>query len=84
MAARLDAARAFIESITGYSITRNDLLEEALDVTGLRAAQSNQRLALIGDVRLKAVILDAWYPKNSPKGSRRRSGSRPFRAIDSF
>jgi hypothetical protein len=38
-------------------------------MTGLRSAGSNGRLAMIGDSRLKDVILDDWYASGASKGN---------------
>jgi hypothetical protein len=56
------------ERVIGYSFTQQDLLTEALDTTGQRKAESNQRLALLGDALLKMIILDEWYTTGNPKG----------------
>jgi hypothetical protein len=61
------AAAAFVRKTLGYSFTDTRLLEEALDSTGLRSPGSNGRLAMIGDSRLKDVILDDWYASGAGK-----------------
>jgi hypothetical protein len=62
-------ASSFVQDTLGYSFRNTLLLEEALDMTGLRSAGSNGRLAMIGDSRLKDVILDDWYASGASKGS---------------
>lgn len=69
MTSGIVAASAFIRNTLGYSFTDTRLLEEALDSTGLRSPGSNGRLAMIGDSRLKDVILDDWYASGASKGS---------------
>jgi hypothetical protein len=69
MASSIVAASTFVQSTLGYSFQDTHLLEEALDTTGLRSPGSNGRLAMIGDSRLKDVILDDWYASGSSKGS---------------
>ena len=61
-------AKTMIERGTGYVMRDEDLLLEALDTTGLRKQQSNQRLAMLGDVVLKHVLLDEWYAAGTSKG----------------
>lgn len=41
-----------------YSFQDTRLLEDTLNTTGLRSPGSNGRLAMIGESRLKDVILD--------------------------
>jgi hypothetical protein len=62
-------APSFVQDTLGYSFRNTLLLEEALNMTGLRSAGSNGRLAMIGDSRLKDVILDGWYASGASKGS---------------
>lgn len=62
-------ASNFVQNTLGYSFRNTLLLEEALDTTGLRSPGSNGRLAMIGDSRLKDVILDDWYASGASKGS---------------
>jgi hypothetical protein len=69
MASSIVAASTFVQSTLGYSFQDTRLLEEALDTTGLRSPGSNGRLAMIGDSRLKDVILDDWYASGTSKGS---------------
>lgn len=57
-----------LKRVTGYEFGEDQFLLEAIDTTGLRISQSNQRLALLGDIVLKHVILDEWYPTGKPKG----------------
>lgn len=47
-----------LKRITGYEFGEDQFLLEAMDTTGLRISQSNQRLAFLGDIVLKHVILD--------------------------
>jgi dsRNA-specific ribonuclease len=68
MASGIEAAHAFIKDVAGYAFHNSSLLEEALDTTGLHSTGSNERLAMIGDSRLKDVILDDWYPTGTTKG----------------
>jgi len=68
MTSGIVAASAFVQNTLGYSFTDTHLLEEALDSTGLRSPGSNGRLAMIGDSRLKDVILDDWYACGASKG----------------
>jgi hypothetical protein len=68
MASGVDAAHAFIRDVAGYAFHNSNLLEEALDTTGLRSTDSNRRLAMIGNLRLKDVILDDWYPTGATEG----------------
>lgn len=58
----------FIERSLGYTFLDSDLMAEALDTSGLRSPESNQRLAMLGDALLKIVILDGWYASGTPKG----------------
>ena len=69
MTSGIVAASAFVRNTLSYSFTDTRLLEEALDSTGLRSPGSNGRLAMIGDSRLKDVILDDWYASGASKGS---------------
>jgi dsRNA-specific ribonuclease len=57
------------EHIVGYSFTRQDLLTEALDTSGDRTPESNQRLAMLGDALLQIILLDAWYASGNTKGT---------------
>lgn len=70
MASSIVAASDFVQIALGYSFQDTCLLEKALDTTGLRSPGSNGRLAMIGDSRLKDVILDDWYASGTSKGSR--------------
>jgi ribonuclease-3 len=56
------------ERIIGYNFTRQGLLAEALDTSGDRTPESNQRLAMLGDALLQIILLDAWYASGDPKG----------------
>jgi ribonuclease-3 len=58
-----------LQNAIGYTFTKPGLLREALDTTGLRTAESNQRLAMLGDVLLKMILLDDWYPGGGAKGT---------------
>ncbi|KAK5130379.1 hypothetical protein LTR08_002171 [Meristemomyces frigidus] len=69
MAQTLAQAKALIERLAGYRFRNENILLEAIDTTGLRVAQSNQRLALLGDATVKQVLLDEWYPSGSSKGT---------------
>jgi hypothetical protein len=69
MASGIVVTSAFVQNTLGYSFTDTRLLEEALDTTGLRSPGSNGRLAMIGNSRLKDVILDEWYASGASKGS---------------
>jgi len=69
MASGMVVASAFVQNTLGYSFTDTRLLEEALETTGLRSPGSNGRLAMIGDSRLKDVILDEWYASGASKGT---------------
>lgn len=68
MANQAVSAGAFIFQTVQYAIQDETLLNEALDTSGLRLQQSNQRLALLGDAALKLALLDEWYPTGTPKG----------------
>lgn len=68
MAQRVASAEAFVLHKMRYQVQDRALLIEALDTTGLRIRQSNQRLALLGDAALKLALLDEWYPAATPKG----------------
>ena len=69
MARQVAQMQALLNQLIGYSMASENLLLEALDTTGLRVSESNQRLALLGDAVLKHILLDDWYPGGSPKGS---------------
>jgi hypothetical protein len=58
----------FIRDTFGYTFKNLDLLDEALDTTGLYRPQSNQSLALIGDSVLQLTIYRDWYPSRQLKG----------------
>jgi hypothetical protein len=60
----------FIRDTFGYTFKNLDLLDEALDTTGLYRPQSNQSLALIGDSILQLTIYRDWYPSRQLKGIR--------------
>lgn len=69
MAASLTKAKDLMERLTGYHFRNDQRLLEAVDTTGMRIPQSNQRLALLRDAVLKHVILDDWYAGGTPKGT---------------
>ena len=52
----------------GYPFKDINLLLEALDTTGMRTAESNQRLAMLGDALIQMVLLDVWYAGGTSKG----------------
>lgn len=58
----------FIRDTFGYTFKDLNLLDEALDTTGLYRPQSNQSLALIGDSILQLTIYRDWYPSRQLKG----------------
>ncbi|KAI6804100.1 hypothetical protein KC356_g2767 [Hortaea werneckii] len=66
---KLRQAKSLIQDLAGYSFRDENILLDALDTTGLRVQQSNQRMALLGDAILKFVILGDWYPTGTPKGA---------------
>lgn len=66
---KLSQTKSLIQGIAGYSFRNEDIRHDALDTTGLRVQQSNQRMALLGDSILKFVILGDWYPTGTPKGA---------------
>ena len=68
MAVQTTRMQALIGQMINYDVTSDALLLEALDTTGMRVAQSNQRLALLGDAVLKHILLDDWYPTGRSKG----------------
>ena len=61
------ACNAAQDSI-GYAFSNSELLLEALDTTGMRTTESNQRLAMLGDALLKLILLESWYPGGTSKG----------------
>jgi hypothetical protein len=68
MVSDIEVAHAFIRDVAGYAFHNSTLLEEALDARGPHSTSSNERLAMIGDSRLKDVVLDDWYPTRATKG----------------
>jgi ribonuclease-3 len=64
-----------VQSVIGHTFAKPGLLKEALDTTGLRTAESNQRLAMLGDALLKMILLDDWYAGGSAKGTRATKSS---------
>lgn len=69
MALRMRNPTQFAQNTLGYTFLDADLLFEALDTTGLRSPESNQRLAMLGDAILKLIILNDWYLTGTPKGA---------------
>ncbi|KAK4545520.1 hypothetical protein LTR36_002870 [Oleoguttula mirabilis] len=69
MADKLAAAKVLVQRLAGYHFRNEDILMEAIDTTGQRISQSNQRLALLGDAVLQHALLDDWYPNGTPKGN---------------
>ena len=63
-----DKACNAVQLANGHTFSNNNLLLEALDTTGMRTAESNQRLALFGDALLKTILLDTWYAGGTAKG----------------
>ena len=53
----------------GYPFKNKLLLLEALDTTGMRTAESNQRLAMLGDALTQIILLDSWYASGTSKGA---------------
>lgn len=68
MASCDEATQAFIRDASGYAFHNSDLLREALDTTGVHSTDANTRLAMIGEARLKDVVLVDWYPTGATKG----------------
>lgn len=68
MAAKMALTREHIETVSGYALKDEQLLAQALDTTGLRTPQANRRLALLGDMLLRAVIVDEWFPTGAATG----------------
>ena len=67
MSHRVSAHNA-VQLAIGHTFDDTDLLVEALDTTGLRTNESNQRLAMLGDALLKMILLDSWYAGGTAKG----------------
>lgn len=63
-----DKACNAVQLAIGHTFSNNNLLLEALDTTGMRTAESNQRPALLGDALLKTILLDTWYTGGTAKG----------------
>ena len=61
-------SRNAAQDAIGYPFKDNDLLLEALETTGMRAAESNQRLAMLGDALIQLILLDNWYAGGTSKG----------------
>ncbi|KAI6910282.1 hypothetical protein KC318_g3321 [Hortaea werneckii] len=72
---KLGHAKSLIQDLAGYRFKDENVLLDALDTTGLRVQQSNQRLALLGDAILKFIILDDWYPTGAGNDHVSRIGS---------
>lgn len=72
-----DISIAVGESLTGYTFNDAELLWEAEQASGSNAAflypEGNKRLAMIGDVVLKLVVLLDLRPRNMPKGKDKHS-----------
>lgn len=68
MASCDEATQSFVRDASGYAFHNSDLLREALDTTGVRSTDGNRRLAMIGEARLKDVVLNDWYPTGTTKG----------------
>lgn len=68
MARQLQNAKDLIHRFTGHQMSNDALLFEAIDTTGMRVYQSNQRLALLGDKIMAFIIANEWYPTGTPKG----------------
>lgn len=64
-----DKACKAVQLAISYNFKDNNLLLEALDTTGMRTNESNQRLAMLGDALLKMILLDIWYAGGTAKGS---------------
>jgi hypothetical protein len=58
-----------IQGAIGFTLKDTNLLLEALDTTGMRTSESNQRFAMLGDALLKLILLDGWYTGGTAKGS---------------
>jgi len=67
MAGQVVRAQALIARLSGYHFTNEKLLLEALDTTGMRCKESNQRLALLGDAKLRGLLLEDWYASRKTK-----------------
>jgi hypothetical protein len=76
-------ARNATQAAIGYRFKDTNLLLKALDTTGMRTSESNQRLAMLGDALLKMVLLDSWYAGSTAKGSHATKHRRRRSAIDS-
>ena len=57
------------QNAIGHPFKSIDLLLEALDTTGMQTAQSNQRLAMLGDALIQVILLDSWYAGGTSKGA---------------
>ena len=68
MPRQLQNAKDLIHRFTGHQMSNDALLLEAIDTTGMRVYQSNQRLALLGDKIMAFIIANEWYPTGAPKG----------------
>lgn len=72
-----DLSIAAGEALTGYTFNDAELLWEAEQASGSSAAflypEGNKRLAMIGDVVLKLVVLDDLRSRNMPRGKDKHS-----------
>jgi dsRNA-specific ribonuclease len=66
---RKEKACKAVQLAIDYTFKDDDLLLEALDTTGMRTNESNQRLAMLGDALLKMILLEGWYAGGTAKGS---------------
>jgi ribonuclease-3 len=86
MSLKIELANRFVAASFGYVFKDNSLLKQALDTTGLRVRESNQRLALLGDRIIAFLVTDAWYSTGTSKGGLshphlllRHRSARPFK-----
>jgi dsRNA-specific ribonuclease len=64
-----DQACNAVQVAIGYTFTHDELLLEALDTTGMRTNESNQRLAMLGAALLTMILLDSWCAGGTAKDS---------------
>lgn len=64
---QITEATSFVQTWTRHSFHDNHVLVEALDTTGLSRAESNQRLAMLGDKALGMALIDDWRVTGEPK-----------------
>lgn len=65
------------QTIIGYSFQDPDLLWEALQVAGSgqsrirgrNTSKGNERLAVLGDVRMASVLCEEWFTGPTDKGT---------------